>query len=181
MQIRTVARACLVVSAATLMSGCGYALAGRGNSLPPEIRVIAVPLFINQSNQPDVERFITDAMLTEFSSRGRLQAVPEEAGADAVMRGTITQVFPQVTAFDEAGQATRYRLTVVANIEFINLLADDEVLWSNPSARASEEYDVPPGAAIADPAALFRQDTNAIQRISRTFAGTIVTSILEAF
>jgi outer membrane lipopolysaccharide assembly protein LptE/RlpB len=179
--VRGVSLALLVVA----LSACGYALAGRGNSLPPEIRVIGVPTFVNQSSTSEVEREITDAMLSEFSSRGRLRAQPDAEGADAVLRGTITQVFLTPTAYNEAGQGTRYRLTIVANIEFVNQLDSDEVLWSNPSARVSEEYDVPPGTTgdlnAADPAAFFRQDTNALQRVARTFAATIVTSILEAF
>lgn len=170
-----------LVGVAVGSSGCGYALAGRGNTLPPEVRVIGVPDFVNESSTPDVEREITDAVRQEFGSRGSLRVVPSDQGVDAVMRGTITSVIPTPTTFNSAGQATRYQLTVIARVEFVNLRDNGAVLWSNPTARYSEDYDVPPGTTPADPAAFFRQDTNALQRVARNFARSVVTSILEAF
>jgi hypothetical protein len=47
--------------------------------------------------------------------------------------------------------------------------------------RVTEEYDLGGSLAPADLAALFRQDRNAIERLSRTFARDVVTSILEQF
>jgi hypothetical protein len=67
------------------------------------------------------------------------------------------------------------------SVEFINLRDNDAVLWSNPNVLFTDEYDVPAGTNATDPAAFFRQDNNALQRLSRNFARSVVTSILEAF
>ena len=64
---------------------------------------------------------------------------------------------------------------------FINLRNNSEVLWSNPNLRFVEEFDVPQGNTTADPAAFFRQDANAMDRLAQNFARSVVTSILEAF
>ena len=45
------ARVALTVAGA----GCGYALAGRGNALPPHIRIIGVPGLTNLSTTPGIE------------------------------------------------------------------------------------------------------------------------------
>ena len=58
----------------------------------------------------------------------------------------------------------------------------DKVLWSNPSMQVRDEYDVTTGDVAAnDLAALFSQDQNALERLAKNFARSIVTSILEAF
>lgn len=171
----------LALVVATATAGCGYALAGRGNTLPSNVRVIGVPTFVNESTTPEIEREITDAVLAEFGSRGSLRAEPTDEGVDAVLRGTITTVRPVPMAYNSAGQATRYQLHVVARVEFINLRDNNAVIWSNPNTRFTEEYDVPPGTTADDPAAFFRQDTNALRRVAQAFARSVVTQILEAF
>jgi hypothetical protein len=166
---------------AVVAGGCGYALAGRGNSLPANVRVIGVPQFGNRSTTPGVEREITDAVQAEFAGRGGLRALPTEDGADAIVRGIVTGLYFNVAAANTSGQATRYEIVVTASVEFVNTLDNDTVLWSNRALNFREEYDVPAGTTTEDPAAFFRQDVNALQRLSRNFARSVVTSILEAF
>ena len=55
------------------------------------------------------------------------------------------------------------------------------MLWANPSLQFRDEYDVNANVAGADAAAFFRQDANALERLSKNFARSVVTSILEAF
>src|SRR6185436_5351478 len=50
--------ACLVLAT----SSCGYALAGRGNTLPSSIKIIGVPQFTNRSIVPNVDLVVTDAV-----------------------------------------------------------------------------------------------------------------------
>jgi hypothetical protein len=174
----------LVLAAAISLAGsagCGYALAGRGNSLPANVRLIGVPQFENRSTLPGVERELTEAVQTEFQGRGSLRALPTEEGADAVFRGTVTSVRVQAATLNASNQATRYLVVLTVSVEFINLRDNDAVLWSNPNVLFTDEYDVPAGTNATDPAAFFRQDNNALQRLSRTFARSVVTSILEAF
>jgi len=160
--------------------GCGYALAGRGNALPAHIRVIGVPPFENATPYPEIERLVTESVREEFSSRGQFRVEPEVDGVDATLTGTITRVDLVPTALTASLQASRYVVTFVVAVEFRDETTND-VLWSNPNMTFREEYDVPAEAAIGDPTAAFRQDINAVTRISKNFARTVVTSILEAF
>lgn len=162
-------------------AACGYALAGRGNSLPANIRLIGVPQFENRSTVPGVEREVTEAVLAEIAGRGSLRAFPTEEGADAVLRGVVTNLYLVAAALNASGLATRYQVTLTASVEFVNLRDNGAVLWVNQNLTFSDEYDVPPGTSTTDPAAFFRQDSNAVQRLARNFARSVVTSILEAF
>jgi len=171
---------------AMFASACGYALAGRGNSLPEYIRTIGVPQFTNESTWPDLDLKLTEAVRVELASRGRFRVVPESSGVDGVLSGTIRPVRVDAATFTENRQASRYIITIIAAIEFREMRDAsgsplDKVFWSNPGFRVSDEYDVTGTAAANDPSELFRQDANALDRLAKNFARSVVTSILEAF
>ena len=161
-------------------SGCGYALAGRGNTLPDDIRTIGVPDLVNESTEAEIDRVLTSALRNEFQGKGRYVVQPQAAGVDAVLTGKVSSVRLEPVAFTPDGQAQRYQVVVTAAVEFKDLKRN-QVLWSNPFFTAREEYSLTTSATANDPTALFRQDANALDRLARNFARSVVTSILEAF
>jgi Lipopolysaccharide-assembly len=178
--------AALLLIASTIASNaCGYALAGHGSFLPDYIRTIGVPTFTNSTSYFDIAQILTDKVRTEFIGRGHYQIVPEASGADAVLLGTITAITIVPTAFSQQQQASRYTITVVANIELRDA-QKNAPLWSNPAMMVREEYDASGATATAtavalDPTAFFNQESNAVERVGDEFARTVVASILEAF
>ena len=63
--------AAVLVAAIALSSvSCGYALVGRGNTLPSTVRIIGVPLFENRSPTPEIDVFVTEETRREFQGRG---------------------------------------------------------------------------------------------------------------
>src|SRR5438045_359383 len=82
----------LAMAAALWSSGCGYALVGRGSFLPDYIRTIGIPTFTNTTAYFDLAQIVTDKVRTEFIGRGNYQIVPEAAGADAVLVGTVSSI-----------------------------------------------------------------------------------------
>lgn len=181
-------RRALLVSlvAVTLASnGCGYALAGRGNFLPAYIRIIGIPSFENHTSLFQIAQLVTDKVRTEFIGRGNYKIVPEATGADAVLVGAVTNVSIVPTNFSAEQQASRYTITVTANIQLRDV-QKDAVLWSNPSISIREEYDATSGTTgdaigFIDPTAFFTQEANALERISDEFSRSVVSAILEAF
>src|SRR4051794_6456994 len=176
----------VVLAAALMSSGCGYALAGHGSFLPDYIRIIGIPPFGNQTSYFDIAQVLTDKVRTEFIGRGHYQIVPETLGADAVMAGTITGISILPTSFSSQQQASRYTITVTANIELRDA-KENKVLWSNPAVVVRDEIDATVSTSSNDPngavdaAAFFNQETGAVQRVSDEFARTVVSAILEAF
>jgi outer membrane lipopolysaccharide assembly protein LptE/RlpB len=169
-----------LVALAFLNAACGYALAGRANALPDYIRRIGVPPFTNRSDIPELDRILAEAVREELRSRGRYTVVPESDGVDAVLTATVNPVTSTVAAFNENRQAQRYLMTVSAAVEFKDT-KDSKVIWSSPSLRGSEEYDVAGAVGVTNPAAIFTQDQNALNRLAKAFARTLVSSMLEAF
>ena len=174
-----------MVLAAVASNGCGYALAGRGNFLPEYIRTIGVPNFENHTSFFQMAQLVTDKVRTEFIGRGNYKIVPEATGADAVLVGAITNVMIMPTNFSTEQQASRYTITVTANIQLRDV-AKDTVLWSNPAISIREEYDATSAlsndpAVGVDPTSFFTQESNALERISSEFSRSVVSAILEAF
>jgi outer membrane lipopolysaccharide assembly protein LptE/RlpB len=173
--------AAIVAGAVCALSGCGYALAGKGSTLPPTIRRIGIPAFQNLSTTPELDRLFTEALRAEFQSRGKFVIVTETTGVDAVLSGSIKSVTPTVTAFTpDTRQALRYSVSVLASAEFKEVNAD-KPLWANSALRVSDEYDAPNNVAVGDLASLFAQDQNALERLAKTFAQKLVSTILENF
>lgn len=174
-----------VVAAAVASSGCGYALAGRGNFLPNYIQTIGIPTFQNHTSYFVLAELVTDKVRTEFIGRGNYKIVPESTGADAVLIGAVTNVSIVPASFSAEQQASRYTITVTANIELRDV-AKDTVLWTNPALSVREEYDATSSVSndptgFVDPSTFFNQETNAVERVSNEFSRTVVSAILEAF
>ena len=172
-----------IVALAVLVSGCGYALAGKGGSgtgtLPANIKRIGVPTFQNLTPYPDLDRIFTEAVRIELQSRRTLIIVPEASGVDALLTVSIQSLTGQVSGFTaDTKQASRYTLNAVLSGQFKDVKADKD-LWTNSSFRLVEDYDVPNNVAAGDLASLFAQDRNALERIAHTFAQRLVATILS--
>jgi len=158
---------------------CGYALVGRGNTLPLTVRTIGIPLFENRSPTPEIDVFVTEETRREFQGRGSLRTIPTEEGSDAVLKGIIHQVDVVPSAVTADRVATSYVIIVRASVELKETRAGGEVLWTNPSMIYREDYNIPAGQITGDPSLAFRQDTNALQRLARSFARSLVLQIMS--
>ncbi len=172
--------ALVLAGGAVSMQACGYALAGRGNTLPTYIRTIAVPQIVNHSTTPDIDRVLSDAVRREFESKGRYRVQMDTGGVDAVFTATVTSVQLQPVAFSANHQASSHQIIVTANVEFRDM-HENKVLWANAGFRVTDEYADTTTSTANDPTALFTQDLNARDRLAQRFAREVVTSIFEAF
>ncbi|MDP6579594.1 MAG: LPS assembly lipoprotein LptE [Vicinamibacterales bacterium] len=167
--------------AALVCSGCGYTLAGQGSFLPDYIQTIGVPMFENTTTVFEVEQNLTQEVRTAFIGRGPYTVIASETGVDALLDGTITGITIMPATFTAQQQASRYIFTLSAAIEFRDLTTN-EILWENPALTFSDEYEVASGTGgELDATTFFGQQSNAVERVAKDFAGTVVSSILEAF
>ncbi|MDQ6801095.1 MAG: LPS assembly lipoprotein LptE [Acidobacteriota bacterium] len=166
----------LTVAGLLLLSACGYALVGRGNSLDPKIKSVEVPAFVNRTTRVGLEQLVTQSVADEMVARGRLKLVSHPNDADAILRGSIDSfaIFP--IAFNPQGRATQYQISITAKIELLDHRNEDKVLWKNDQYRFAENYQVNLESTDA-----FDQETRAIAEIARRFAETLVTNLLEGF
>lgn len=156
--------------------GCGYHVAGKGDRLPPDIKTIAIPIFINKSPRFKIEQTLSGAITREFIERTKFVITPNPAHADAVLRGTVTGVSSGVASFDlTTGRASTLLIQVIANVQLVDSRTK-KVLFSNPSYVFREEYQISQSSP-----ALIEEDEPALKRLSQDMARTLVTDILENF
>ncbi len=175
---RQLLRRSIVLWALLLSSGCGYSLAGRGSFLPPHINVIGVPTFTNLTPVIDVERRLTERVVSELIGRGKYRVERTATGVDAVLSGEISSIAIVPAAFNEQRQATRYALVLTAKIEFRDV-KNNKIIWNNPALQVRDEFEL--SGTVSDPNAFFGQDVNALERLAAEFARTLISAILEAF
>ena len=162
-----------------LLSGCGYALVGRGTVVDPTIKKIAVPLFKDSTGKPGLDQKITQKVVEELLKRGRFDVIPDRIGADAIVEGEILRYDQTPVGFSDAGgsrsQASRYAVTLTARVRYLKV-GQEEPIWANESFTFRDEYDVG-----SDPTAFFDQQGQAVERLSTSFGRALVAAMLEAF
>jgi Lipopolysaccharide-assembly len=177
---RTAAVAVLVVTA-SLVAGCGYALAGHSNNLPDHIKIIGVPPLANQTQTTELDRVLTQKIIEQFQSRGRYTVKPDDTNVDAVLSGAVTGIELRPQALNASRQASRYMVIVTLKLQFVDKRDNDKVLWQSAAFTASDEYDVAAVAGTTDPSAFFRQDASLLDRLGRDVARRVVDTIVEMF
>ncbi len=182
--MRTSRRAFCAVALPALAAatgGCGYALAGRGSFLPPDIRTVGIPKLENRSTFFQVEDTITEKVRTEFIGRGKYAVTTEAVGADAVLTGEIVSITVQPVGFTEQQLGSRYLFTLLMKVQFTDARTS-EILWSNEALVFREEYELATkGSTALNGDAFLDQERSSVDRIATDVARSVVTSILEAF
>ncbi len=164
-----------VLLAAFVSTGCGYHTVGRANLLPSDLRTIAVPAFGNQTQTYKIEQTLTAAVVQEFSTRTNYHVISAPDLADAILRGTVLSTYTTPLTYDsKTGRAASVLVIVSMKVS----LADRQgrVLYQNPSYTFREQYQV-----SQELSSFFEEDSPAFQRLSREFARTLVSNVLEAF
>ncbi len=151
----------LDLSLLLFLPACGYQVAGRASRLPPDIKTIAVPIFVNDTPKFRVEQKISAAVTREFIERTRFRVTANPSEADAVLKGTV--------------RATTMQVQVTAIIELVDLHTQ-KVLFSNSNYVFREQYQINPNTSV-----LFEEEEPALDRLSRDLARTLVTEILENY
>ena len=161
---------------ALLATSCGYHTAGKAARLPASVQTIAIPTFVNQTQTYRIEQILTAAVVREFNTRTRFHIVPEEdKNADATLLGTVvlTQLAP-VTFDSSTGRASSALVTVTVRVSLVD--RKGVPLYENPSYTFREQYQV-----SRELSSFFEEDAPAVDRLSRDFARTLVSNILEAY
>jgi outer membrane lipopolysaccharide assembly protein LptE/RlpB len=157
-------------------AGCGYHTAGHAVTLPDNLRTIAVPVFVNQTQTYKIEQMLTGAVVREMVTRTHYHILnqPSDA-ADATLQGTVLSTSTSTLTYDsQTGRAASVLVIVSMKVSLTN--KQGKILYQNPSYLFREEYQV-----SRDPSSFFEEDSPAFQRLSREFARTLVSNILEGF
>ncbi|HVT17351.1 MAG TPA: LptE family protein [Thermoanaerobaculia bacterium] len=163
-----------LLAAAVGLAGCGYALIGRGSTLPPDIRKVYLKPIENRTPRQRVDQEVTRAIADELVKRQRFQITSTREGADAELSGAVVGFGATPVTFDTSGRATAYEISLTASILF-KRLSDDKILWKNPAYNFRESYPIDASSGYFD------RENIALQTAAQRFAQTMVSDLLEGF
>lgn len=166
----------LLVVALLVLSGCGYHTAGHSSRLPENLHVLAVPMFVNQTQTYRVEQILTRDVVREFIDRTHYRVVSDGAReADATLKATVLSAQTAPLTYDpQTGRISSALVTVSLKVSLVE--RDGHVLFENPNYTFREQYQV-----SREITSFFAEETPALERMSRDFARTLVSDVLEAF
>ena len=167
---------CGALALATGAGGCGYHVAGRSNSLPKSIRVIAVPALENKTASYRIEQRLTTATVHEFLAKTSYRVVPDPANGDAVLRGKVLSVEAVPLLFDTAtGRATTMLVTVKCEVTFEER-ETGKVLYHTDNFVFRNQYEI-----STDVKSFFEEQDPALERLAQDFAARLVAAVTENY
>lgn len=155
--------------------GCGYHAAGSAAHLPRSVHTLAVPTFENATQSYHTEIQFTQAVIHEFTGRTPYSIVTNPETADAVVRGTVTRfdIIP-LTYNSRTGQSSSFLITIHARVAVTD--REHRVLYKNDGYMFRQQYQT-----TQDLTSFIQEDPAAVRRLSRDFAQSLVSDILDSF
>ena len=179
MPARTLLFSAMVLLLAT--AGCGYHTVGHSVRLPASIKTVAIPTFKNETNTYRIEQMLTASVVSEFTTRTHYHILNGSSendnndAADATLRGTVLSTSASPLTYNSStGQAASVLIVVSMKVSLSD--RQGKVIYQNPSYLFREQYEV-----SQDLASFFEEDSPAFRRLSRDFARTLVSNILEDY
>lgn len=168
--------AILALMAILAISSCGYHTAGHADRLPASLRTIAIPGFKNQTQTYRIEQILTRDVVREFIGRTNYQVMNSLSdSADATLKGTVVSTVTAPLTYDsQTGRASSEIVTITLKVSLVD--HSGRVLFENQNYTFRDVYQV-----SREIASFFDEETPALQRMSRDFARTLVSDILEAY
>ncbi len=160
-----------------LTASCAYHFSGTGSLLPPGADNISVPVFFNATSEPYVDVEVTQAVVEEFLTDGRLKVMALEE-ADLVLRGTIIKYEVVPLSYNPQSFVQQYRVRLVVEAALQDIRSK-KILWQEKGIESNfiADYAVTLGNITATKTA----KEAAIKKASQDIAWTLRSRILEGF
>lgn len=133
----------LFLSMLIFQFGCAYKLSSTNDTLPGNIRSLYIPVFKNNSTEPGVEVYFTNALKKEILTSNVISLNNHESSTDAVMYGQIksVEIYSDESVAESTQNSKNYLprgtvistqvkvvVTVVLELKKVN---SSQILWSS--------------------------------------------------
>jgi hypothetical protein len=172
-------RASALLVVLSLVSGFGECYKPVTKSqLPVHIKTVAVPAFQMEGAalRYKIDTRFTEAVVREIVRRGRgLRVQGDREGADAVVDGVIRSFVFSGVLLDDRGRARIFEVTITAAVT-VRDQVENRVLYDNQNYVFRGEFEF-----ANDPRSFFNEEDPAVQRIARSFAESLVSTLVNGF
>lgn len=122
-----------------LLAGCGYHTPGSTDRwVGGDTRDLYVELFVNQTSQPYLENFVTDAMVAELSRSRLVKLTENPERAEILLVGEVKDFTSTALAYGSNDRITDYRATMTVAARLVRK-GSSEIIWQGNLQR-SEDY-----------------------------------------
>ncbi len=158
-------------------ASCGYHFSDTGAIVPEGVKTILVPVFFNSTNEPYVDVEVTQAVVEEFMTDGRLKVVGLEE-AELALHGTILKYEAKPLSFNPQSYVQQYRVSIVV-AAFLEDLRSKKILWREQGIQSSFIADY--AVIIGNVGATRIAKDAAVKKASQDIAWTLRSRVLEGF
>ena len=148
------------------------------SQMPAYIKTVAVPAFQlgPQALRFKLEQRFTQAVMNELIRRGHgLRVQSEREGADAVIDGVVKSFNFSGVLLDDKGRARIFEVTITAAVT-VRDSHENRVLYDNQNFVFRGEFEF-----ANDPRNFFNEEDPAVLRMARSFAESIVSTLVNGF
>ncbi len=170
-------RIMLALISALLGYSCGYHFSGTGDIVPPGMKTISVPVFFNATNEPYLDIEVTQAVIEEFMTDGRLKVASLE-DADLVLLGRVTRYEVIALSYNPESFVQQYRVHLVVEAS-LQELRSKKILWKEQGIESNFISDY--AVSMGDVRATRVAKDAAIKKASQDIAWTLRSRVLEGF
>jgi len=157
-----------------LLSGCGYRLQGRVDTLPGDVRYLYVELFSNKTYEPFLENSVTNEVVERFARHRQLEIVEEPVRAEAILGGRIVKYKNSALSYDRNDKTAEYRSRMTVRAE-LRRADNGEVLWKG-TVSWREDYSTSRDKTVQED-----REQAAIQVVSERVADEIFSRVIDNF
>ena len=146
------------------------------SGMPKHIKTVAVPAFQFEARalRYRVSSRFTEAVSKEVIRRGNdLKVQGTTTGADAVIEGTVRDFSFTGVLLDRDGRARVYEVTIVSAVT-IRDLKENKILYDNQNFVFRDSFEF-----SSDPRSFFNEEDPAVERIARSFAESVVSTVVN--
>ena len=120
-----------------LLFGCAYySMAG---SIPPNIKNVSVPLFINETVEFELSEKLTSGIIQEIGSQNIVK-ITNDIDSDSIINGVISSVSDGPYSFNNNEQVSEYRFSLSVKVSWVN--NNDENILFDKTFSAFGTYSI---------------------------------------
>jgi outer membrane lipopolysaccharide assembly protein LptE/RlpB len=176
MSVRPSFRA-VVLFCLLLLPSCGYHISGTGEIVPEGLKTISIPVFFNATNEPYVDVDVTQAVVEEFMTDGRLKVTGLE-DADLVLQGRIVKYEVVPLSYNPQSYVQQYRVRLMVDAT-LEERRTKKILWQEQGIESSFIADY--AVTIGDIRTTKIAKDSALKKASQDIAWTLRSRVLEGF
>jgi outer membrane lipopolysaccharide assembly protein LptE/RlpB len=129
----------IICFSATLLFGCGYSFAPRGENIDNRIQKVYVESFDNKTAQAGIENYVRTAFINQFIQNSRLKIVESAESADAIVKGKILNLNTSPLSYRSNALVAEERATIILELTFLEN-ESGKIIWSSKNITGTVDY-----------------------------------------